>query len=322
MKPSAHVQTLRAQGTSRPLLGYEAAMLSPLETSLIALLLIVLMFGMGATLTFQRFQELARHPRAFLIGTASQFGWMPLLAFGLARALELPNEAALGLVVMGTCPGGTTSNLFAHLARADVALSISMTAASKVLGIVLMPVCLYLYARPFSGAALPIPYGDIVKTLVVLLVPVAIAMLLRRRLGERFATVAEKVGSLSGLSLLAALIAISVVRNADVFKTLTAPMILAAALLGGVGMLLGSGVARMCGLPTAQRRTVAFETGIQNSPLCFAIMVTAFPSANQLELLKLPLLYALFVLIEAVAVTAIYRVLDGRPLPAAAGAAE
>ena len=102
-------------------------MLSPLETSLIALLLIVLMFGMGATLTWPRFQELARHPRAFLIGTASQFGWMPLLAFALAKLLELPSEAALGLIVMGTCPGGTTSNLFSHLARADVALSISMT---------------------------------------------------------------------------------------------------------------------------------------------------------------------------------------------------
>jgi len=296
-------------------------MLSPLETSLIAVLLIVLMFGMGATLTWQRFRDLARHPRAFLIGTASQFGWMPLLAFVLATLLELPPVAALGLIVMGTCPGGTTSNLFAHLARADVALSISMTAASKVLGIVLMPLCLYVYARPFSGAELPIPYGDIVKTLVVLFVPVAIAMLLRRRFGERFATVAEKVGSVAGLTVLVALVAISVVRNADVFKTLTAPMILAAALLGSTGMLLGSAVARLSGLPVAQRRTVSFETGIQNSPLCFAILVTAFPSENQLELLKLPLLYALFVLIEAALVTIAYRTLDARRPEAALSAA-
>jgi bile acid transporter len=287
-------------------------MLSPLETSLIALLLIVLMFGMGATLTWQRFRELARHPRAFLIGTASQFGWMPLLAFVLAKTLELPSIAALGLIVMGTCPGGTTSNLFAHLARADVALSISMTAASKVLGIVLMPLCLYVYARPFTGAELGIPYGDIVKTLVVLLVPVAVAMLLRRRFGERFAAVAEKIGSVAGLGVLLTLVLVSVVRNADVFKTLTAPMILAAALLGSVGMLLGSTVARLSGLPVAQRRTVSFETGIQNSPLCFAILVTAFPSDNQLELLKLPLLYALIVLIEAAIVTVFYRLSDAR----------
>lgn len=287
-------------------------MLTPVETALIALLLVVLMFGMGATLTWQRFRDLARHPRAFLIGTASQFGWMPLLAFILAKTLELPNIAALGLIVMGTCPGGTTSNLFAHLARADVALSISMTAASKVLGIVLMPLCLYVYARPFTGTALPIPYGEIVKTLIVLLVPVAIAMLLRRRFGERFATVAEKTGSVAGMCVLITLVVLSVVRNADVFKTLTAEMILAAALLGSVGMLLGSWVARLSGLPVAQRRTVSFETGIQNSPLCFAILVMAFPSENQLELLKLPLLYALIVLIEAAIVTIFYRVSDAR----------
>jgi bile acid transporter len=305
-------------------LRYEGRMLSPLETTLIALLLIVLMFGMGATLTWQRFRELAQHPRAFLIGTASQFGWMPLLAFVLAKTLELPGIAALGLIVMGTCPGGTTSNLFAHLARADVALSISMTAASKLLGIVLMPLCLYVYARPFTGAQLPIPYADIVKTLVVLLVPVAVAMLLRRRYGERFAAVAEKIGSVAGLGVLLTLVLVSVVRNADVFETLTAPMILAAALLGSVGMLLGSLVARWSGLPVAQRRTVSFETGIQNSPLCFAILVTAFPSDNQLELLKLPLLYALIVLIEAAVVTVVYRMLDARreavPLVAEPGA--
>jgi bile acid transporter len=287
-------------------------MLTLTETSLIALLLIVLMFGMGATLTWQRFQDLARAPRAFLIGTASQFGWMPLLAFGIAKLLELPTLAAVGLIVMGTCPGGTTSNLFAHLARADVALSISMTAASKVLGIAMMPICLYLYARPFTGTEFPIPYGDIVKALVVLLLPVAIAMGLRRRFGPRFASVAERAGSAAGIAVLFSLITLSVTRNAHLFKTVQLSVYLAAALLGSAGMLLGGLVARACRLPVAQRRTVSFETGIQNSPLCFAILLLAFPTAPQLELLTLPLLYALFVLIEAACVTVAYRWLDAR----------
>jgi bile acid transporter len=289
-------------------------MLSPLETALIALLLVVLMFGMGATLTWERFQAVAREPKAFLIGTASQFGWMPLLAYGLAKGLSLPPLAALGLVVMGTCPGGTTSNLFAHLAKADVALSIAMTAASKVLGIVMMPICLYLYARPFTEANMPIPYSDVIKTLIVLLVPVAVAMLLRRRYGERFAHVAERIGSSSGMVLLIALIGISVVRNRALFSTLTLPMCVAAVALGLFGMLAGALVARAAGLTTAQRRTVSFETGVQNSPLCFAILVAAFPGESQLELLKLPLLYALFVLIEAALATTVYRWLDGRAL--------
>jgi BASS family bile acid:Na+ symporter len=289
--------------------------LTKTETSLIGVVLIVLMFGMGATLTWQRFRDLAREPRAFLIGTASQFGWMPLLAYVLAVALELPTLAAVGLIVMGACPGGATSNLYAHLARADVALSISMTAASKVLGIVMMPLCLYIYARPFTGTALPIPYRDIMVALVVLLGPVALAMALRQRFGERFARIAERVGSIAGMSLLLGLVVVNLLRNGHLFQTLEPNIGLAAALLGIIGMLLGALVARVCGLPTAQRRTVAFETGVQNSPLCFAILLLAFPAAPQLDLLQLPLLYALFILIEASLVTLAYRLIDSRSAP-------
>jgi bile acid transporter len=296
-------------------------MLTSLETSLIGLLLLVLMFGMGATLTWRSFRELAANPRAFLIGTASQFGWMPLLAFLLAIGLELPREAALGLIVMGTCPGGTTSNLFAHLARADIALSISMTAASKVIGIVMMPLCLFIYARPFTSAEMAIPYAEIVRTLVVLLVPVALAMALRRRFGERFARIAERTGSLSGIVLLVGLVSSTALRNADQFARVEPRSYAAAALLGVAGMLLGGLVARGFGLPVAQRRTVAFETGIQNSPLCFAILIAAFPGQDQLKLLELPLLYALFILLEASCVTVALRWFDTRT-PARAPAAD
>jgi bile acid transporter len=291
---------------------YLRAMLTPIETALIAVLLIVLMFGMGASLTLTQFRAVLRRPRAFAIGTLSQFVLMPALAYGLSRGLSLPNEAALGLVVMGMCPGGTTSNLFAHLARADVALSIAMTAASKVIGVVAMPLCMYLYARPFTDSELPMPYGEVVKTLVVLLVPVALAMGLRRRFGLGFAARAERVGSLAGVVVLVALVGISVARNAHLFATISAAMYTAAFLLGACGMAFGATVSRLAGLTRAEQRTVAFETGVQNSPLCFALLVTAFPGENQLEMLKLPLLYALTVLVSAGLVTLLYRSLDAR----------
>ncbi|MDB4973887.1 MAG: transporter [Myxococcaceae bacterium] len=294
-------------------------MLSPLETALIALLLIVLMFGMGATLTVERFREVVARPRAVLIGLASQFGWMPLLAYLLAVGLRLPPEAALGLIIMGTCPGGTTSNMFTYYARADVALSVSMTAASKLVAVVLMPICLLIFARPFTSAAsfggsdLSIPYGDVVKTLLVLLLPVALGVWLRRRRGERFAQRAEKAGSLAGVLVLVLLVGTSLVRNADLFKTITPAMYAAAMGLGVLGMLLGDLAARAAKLPEPQRRAVSFETGIQNSPLAFAIIATSFHGPVQAELLKLPMLYALFVLIEASLVTLYYR--RRRPLP-------
>jgi bile acid transporter len=282
-------------------------MLSPLETALIALLLIVLMFGMGATLTTERFREVVAQPRAVLIGLASQFGWMPLLAYLLAKTFSLPAEAALGLVIMGTCPGGTTSNMFAYYARADVALSVSMTAASKLVAVVLMPVCLFLYARPFTDTAVQIPYFDVVKTLAVLLIPVALGMWLRKKRGERFAQRAEKAGSLAGLSVLVLLVVLSVVRNAGLFRTVTPGMYAAAILLGVLGMVLGDLAGRVAKLPRPQRQAVSFETGIQNSPLAFAIIATSFSGAVQTEMLKLPMLYALFVLIEASLVTLYYR---------------
>jgi bile acid transporter len=282
-------------------------MLSPLETALIALLLIVLMFGMGATLTTERFREVVAQPRAVLIGLASQFGWMPLLAYLLAKTFSLPAEAALGLVIMGTCPGGTTSNMFAYYARADVALSVSMTAASKLVAVVLMPVCLFLYARPFTDTAVQIPYFDVVKTLAVLLIPVALGMWLRKKRGERFAQRAEKAGSLAGLSVLVLLVVLSVVRNAGLFRTVTPGMYAAAILLGVLGMVLGDLAGRVAKLPRQQRQAVSFETGIQNSPLAFAIIATSFSGAVQTEMLKLPMLYALFVLIEASLVTLYYR---------------
>jgi BASS family bile acid:Na+ symporter len=281
--------------------------LSPLETALIALLLVILMFGMGATLTLDRFREVVARPRAVLIGLASQFGWMPLLAFVLAKVFALPTEAALGLVIMGTCPGGTTSNMFAYYARADVALSVSMTAASKIVGVALMPIALLLFASPFTDASVTIPYVDIVKTLALLLVPVAAGMALRRSGGEKFAKLAEKAGSLAGLAVLILLVAIAIVRNADLFATITPAMYAASILLGVLGMVLGDLAARAARLPQPQRRAVSLETGIQNSPLAFAIIATSFDGELQTEMLKLPMLYALFVLIEASIVTVVYR---------------
>lgn len=282
-------------------------MLSPLETVMIALLLVILMFGMGATLTAESFRQVIARPKAVLIGLASQFGWMPLLAYLLAVQLNLPDAAALGLVIMGTCPGGTTSNMFAYYARADVALSVSMTAASKLLGVIMMPICLFLYGRRFTQADVSMPYGEIIKTLIVLLVPIALGMWLRKRKGPRFAVIAEKTGSAAGVLLLVSLIITSVYRNADLFQTITGPMYAASILLGVLGMLLGDLAARAFRLPVAQRRAVSLETGIQNSPLAFAIIATSFSGPLQAEMLKLPLLYALFVLIEASLVTTYYR---------------
>lgn len=284
-------------------------MLSGPEKALLAVLILVLMTGMGATLTPRQFLDIRKRPRGPLIGLASQYGWMPLIAFGLARLLELPDAVALGLVIVGATPGGTTSNLFTYYARADLALSILMTTLSTVVAVVVMPVVLLVYATPFTGADLAVPYGSVVTTLALMLVPVSLGMWIRGR-SEDLAARVERAGSLSGIGVLVLLVATGIVRNGHLFAETTGAMYAAAIGLGILGMGLGYLAARAAGLEEASRRSVAFETGIQNSPLALAIIVASFSEAQQLQVMWLPLLYALFVLVSATVVTLTLRVLD------------
>jgi bile acid transporter len=286
-------------------------MLSPFETILLALLLVVLMAGMGASLTMNDFREVLRRPRGPLIGLLSQYGWMPLIAFVLCKALGLPDDLAISLIVVGCTPGGTTSNLFTYFAGADVALSVSMTALSTIAAVVLMPLTLWIYASGYASAGLKIPYGNITTTLAVMLVPLAIGMWVRaRRPGA--ARVVEQVGGVAGLGVLGLLIGTGLYNNMEVLKATTGTMYAAALGLGVLGFGFGWLGARVVGLGSAQRRAVAFETGIQNSPLALGILVASFPGEQQARMLWLPLLYALLVLISASVLTLGFR-LTRRP---------
>ena len=286
-------------------------MLSGPEKALLAVLILVLMTGMGATLTPRQFLDIRKRPRGPIIGLLSQYGWMPLVAFGLARALELPDAVALGLVIVGATPGGTTSNLFTYYAGADLALSILMTTLSTVVAVVAMPLVLLVYATPFTGSDLSVPYGSVVTTLALMLLPVSLGMWIRSR-SESAAARVERAGSLAGMGVLVMLVISGIVRNGHLFVRTSLSMYTAAIGLGVIGMGLGYLVARAAGLKEGSRRSVAFETGIQNSPLALAIIVASFPEEDQLAIMWLPLLYALFVLISASAVTVLLRVLDGR----------
>lgn len=287
-------------------------MLGGFEKALLGLLLVVLMTGMGATLDLSQFRQIARRPRGVLVGLASQFGWMPLVAFALAGGLDLPPAMAIGLVLVGCTPGGTTSNLFTYYARADLALSISMTVVSTVVAVALMPILLVLYTRALTGSEFSLPLGSIVTTLVLVLVPVGIGMLLRAR-KPKAAAKAERAGSISGVVVLVLLVGSSVLDNHAVLTEIPVAGYVAAAALGVIGMTLGWAVARLLGLDVAKRRAVALETGIQNSPLAFAIVIASFPESQQDQMLWIPMLYALFVLLSASAVTLVWRRADADP---------
>ncbi|TVR44547.1 MAG: transporter [Planctomycetota bacterium] len=285
-------------------------MISGFEQLLLALMVIGIMFGMGSTIDLVDVRRALRTPKAVLIGMSSQFGLMPLVAYGLAQLCGLTPAQTVGLVLVGCLPAGTTSNMFSYFARGDVALSITMTCCSTLLALVMMPLLLGFYtadARAQLGAeGLHIPYLQIMMTLVSVLIPVSLGMWLRR-VSPGWARVAEDTAGFLGFLVIVVLIAGWLPRNHSELAGTHGGVLLAVVGLGVAGFTFGHVCAWLVGCPPRHRRTIALETGIQNSPLSFAIILVSFPLAVANELLWLPILYAFFIVISASVWTLIMR---------------
>lgn len=270
--------------------------LSGVETLLMPVFLFLLMLGMGATLTADNFRQVLRQPTPVLIGLASQYGWMPLIAVILALLLNLPAENAVGLLIMGCTAGGPLSNFFTYIGRGDLALSVSMTVISTLTGFVMIPLMLLLYTAPFLHASgdqnLVIPFGKIFVTLFAVLIPVGLGILLRKR-SLLWARRVEKGGTAAGLLVIVLVIAITVLREFDAMLQVDPLVYLAGILLGPIGFILGYLGARTLGLAIPQQRAVSLETGIQNVPLAMAIILISFPAESQPEILAAPIFFGI-----------------------------
>jgi BASS family bile acid:Na+ symporter len=284
-------------------------MLSGTTLVLVAFLTVFLMIGIGTTLTVADFQRAVTQPRGVLIGLASQYGWMPLLGYSAAKLANLPNEMAVGLMVMTCASGGNASNLFSWFARADVALSVSMTAIAAVLSVVAMPLLLAAYASGFTTEDLQMPYQQIAATLVGMLVPLGLGMAIRH-FRPTWASKLERPGMLSGALMLGIVLWAGAPDMVANVQAMTGQMLGSCLAVAASGMLLGYLAARLGGLPSAQRRAVAFETGIQNTPVVIAVVLASFPGPLQQPVLHMPLVYAMFVLVLALVVTVALRIAD------------
>ncbi len=289
-------------------------MVGPLEQAILALMIFVIMLGMGASLTLRDFTLALKRPYGLMIGVISQYGFMPLIGFVLATTLPVSDPIKIGILIMACMPGGTTSNIFTYFSKGNLALSVLMTVTSTVFGVILIPVVLVLYAGALD---LDIPRENIIATLVLLLVPVAIGMVLRK-LNANVGAVTEFMGSMLAIFFILFLIVSWIPRNWEFLLTTTWATYFGSIVLGLFGFALGYGFSILLRLHPRNARTVALETGIQNGPLAIAIIAFTFAGTEAQAIMAVPVLYSLFIVITSTMVTLWFRrvnTANEQPLP-------
>lgn len=238
----------------------------------VTILLGVVMFGMGLTLKPVDFKLVFTKPLPVIVGICAQYTIMPLGAFAIAYLLKLPAELAAGLVLLGSVPGGTASNVMVFLARGNVALSVAMTSLSTMLAPIMTPFLLYLLA----GQWLPVdPVAMFMSIVQVIIIPIILGFLIQRF----FPVIVDKgVSILPLVSVTAILLIVSGVTAANAEHVVTAGFLvfIAVFLHNSFGLFLGYAAAKIIGLDENDRRAISIEVGMQNSGLGVALATAHF----------------------------------------------
>jgi len=242
-------------------------------------LLGVVMFGMGLSLKPSDFGEVFRRPGDVAVGCLAQFLIMPSLAWLLTMLFHLPPEMALGVVLVGCCPGGTASNVITYLAGGDLALSVSMTAVSTLLAPVVTPLLTWALAGKFMAVD---AVGMFLSIVQVVIVPIVAGLLLQHFLPRFTSRVTVYLPAFSSLAIVF-IVGIVVSHNAEKLWTSGLLVLLVVMLHNVFGLLLGYGAAALFRLPRPKRIAMSIEVGMQNSGLASALAAThfaAFPMAT------------------------------------------
>lgn len=278
-------------------------MVGQFEQALLALMIFVIMLGMGASLTPRDFMLALKRPYGLMIGVVSQYGFMPFIGFLLALTLPVSEPIKIGILIMSCMPGGTTSNIFTYFSKGNLALSVLMTVTSTIFGVLLIPIVLVIYAGALD---VDIPRENIIVTLVLLLVPVAIGMVMRT-FNANVGAVTEFIGSMLAVFFIAFLIVSWIPRNFSFLMETGWATYAASIALGLIGITVGYLFAKALKLHPRNARTVGLETGIQNGPLAIAIIAFTFSGTEQQAINAVPVLYSLFIVIVSTLVTLYFR---------------
>ncbi|KAB1277359.1 Sodium/bile acid cotransporter [Camelus dromedarius] len=312
---------------------------------ILVFMLLIIMLSLGCTMEFSKIKEHFWKPKGLAIALVAQYGIMPLTAFSLGKLFRLNNIEALAILICGCSPGGNLSNVFSLAMKGDMNLSIVMTTCSTFCGLGMMPLLLYIYSRGIYDGTLKdkVPYGGIMISLVLILIPCTIGIILNAK-RPQYVHYVTRTGM---ILILLCSVAVAVLSGLNVGKSILfvmEPHLLAtSALLPFIGFLLGyilSILSCLNGrkgkkiqdlgkaftkqyvqmhqlnkeLSTMRNigegrcsRTVSMETGCQNVQLCSTILNVTFPPEVIGPLFFFPLLYMIFQVGEGLLLIAIFR---------------
>jgi len=236
------------------------------------------MLGMGMTLRPENFREVCRRPKAIVTGIILQYLLMPLIAYLVANLFYLDKGLFIGMVLLGSCPGGTASNVICYLARGDVALSITLTTVSTVLAVFMTPVLTWLYI----GQRVPVPVLDMTFDIfLIIVVPVTVGVLVNHYLGRYIHFIKHVFPYVSVLAIIL-IIGVIVTLNHDNIPVVAVPLLAAIFWHNLLGLSGGYFLSRFLGLEERVCRTIAIEVGMQNSGLSVALAQTYFTALSAL----------------------------------------
>ena len=244
-----------------------------IQTSWINYLLMLVMFGMGLTLKLDDFTIVFKRPKDIVIGCVAQFTIMPLLAFFLGKAFGLEAGLMAGVILVGTCPGGTASNVMTYLSKGDVALSVGMTSVNTVLAPFLTPAITYLLLKTTVSVDVVSMFVSIIK---VVIVPIALGFLINGLWGKHTEKVADVLPLVSVTAI--ALIVAAVVSHNSARILETGAQVFAVVILHNLlGYAVGYLLALAFRMPMSRKKALSIEIGMQNSGLATSLAGTAFP---------------------------------------------
>lgn len=274
---------------------------------LLAMLLIIIIgLGLGATTTKDDFKSALSKPKAIGIGFSSQYCFMPLLSFALAHIFSLKEAFAIGCILVGSSPGGTTSNIFTYWSNGDVALSITMSFFSNVAAFFMLPLLILLLIKTALDASIDIPWANIFISLLLIVGPCLIGLYIRHfnietKVFDKFLWEwLEVFTTIFGvIFFIGALIAALIVYWEDL-KTAPWELWVIAIIMEPAGALFGYFFSTAVKLSRKDARTIGIETGVQSFTLTIAIITLSFDGDERDEVLLFPILYGVMYIVNSV----------------------